>query len=636
MIYPYSENVANIDSKNLYYSYLALKDPVISQNLKTLQDALSGKISNEELNQKGKSISGLVNSVPLGVWQDMYSAYPTKIGKSEIKSYNDLFTYDNYGRNQTPSDILKQLAYISTGVGLNNSYSNTFANQVTQELQKRNDEEWEALVQNINSDEEAALVHADPNKQTFATKYLTTVNNLLSDFRDKNYTWTDKVTTYNGQNYAIPEWVQNPDAELTFNLDPLAQLLGAGTKERPLDFLERTSGALDKRDPWQVIESNLTQSRQDVEDYLSSDQEDKSFEATRTPYYDPHLWVRGGNPGEGGINYALRPGDDLKEMGGSLTMIPSASGDVYYVTSSRNGPQISVASGDSYVRSLDTAKNITPIVNYNTAQPAITNASVINADLAKQAKEVQESITNALVKSVYAGVASQTDRPEYTIENKIGEDLRIFQNAIAPITPITPIPQEYLYKKISEQLTQDQNFATKIDTIKKEEDAFGIEAQKKKDAEELERQKRLSQSQLDIQAQKNAEIEAKKLADAKFAEGERLRLANQFDYDSQIEAALRAAEGNSAFARKQRQNMDVNQKIADAEMLDKTKSTGGNPLGYAGGFAEKAIEKSAPTPQSLKIPSFARPPAPPITPVANSLTASSLLPSLEGLQFGGN
>jgi hypothetical protein len=635
MIYPNPENVTNIDSKNLYYSYLALKDPVISQNLKTLQDALSGKISKEELNQKGKSISGLVNSVPLGVWQDMYSASPTKIGKSEIKSYNDLWKYDNYGRNQTPSDILKQLAYTSTGVGLNNSYSNSFANQVTQELQKRNDEEWEALVQNIDSDEEAGLVHADPNKQTFATKYLGTVNNLLRDFQDKNYTRTDKVTTYNGQNYARPEWVKNPDAELKFNLDPLAQLLGAGTKERPLDFLERTSGALDKREPWQVIESNLTQSRHDVEDYLSSGQQDKSFEPTRTPYYDPYIWGSGGAGGK--VNYALKPNDvGETKFGGSLSMIPSTSGDVYYVTSSQNGPQISVASGDSNVRSLDTAKNITPIVNYNTAQSAITNASVINADLAKQAKEVQDIIANYLIKSVYAGVASQTDRPEYTIDNQVGSDLSVFQNDIAPITPLTPITQENLDKKMSEQLTLDENREEKISAAQREKDALAFEELKKRGAEEIDAIKKQSQNILDQQNKTNAEIEAKKLADAREAEASRLRASQQFDYDSQIEAALRAAEGNSNLGRKQLKNMEANQKLADAEMLDKTKFTGGNPLGYAGGFAEKALEQSAPTPQALKIPSFARPAPTPIAPVANSLNASSLLPKIEGLQFGGN
>jgi hypothetical protein len=599
---PNPDRVGNIDPKNLYYNYLALKTPIIQDTFGQISDLLNPKIAYD--GNRNSRINSLVNSIPLGLWQDLASATNwTTIESKPISGSNQLTASDNALLKKIVGTNTSNRAYAG---GSYQTYDDNFVNSFGREIVKTLSDKEKEFRSNPNLD------FTIEGTTSPASEFYGAIERANIGYTDNNILDTSE----------------------------LSNLLGAGTKERPLDFLTKEKYSGDTR--YGQAQERIPYGALAFGDILGGDRvlgydayTDKSFEPELTGGYTP---IEGGTLGGGAINYALKPNavGETKVGGGSLSMIPSASGDVYYVTSSQNGPQISVASGDSYIRSLDTAKNITPIVNYNTAQTAITNASVINADLAKQAKEVQELITNALVKSVYAGVASQTDRPEYTIENKIGEDLRIFQNAIAPITSLTPITQENLDKKVNQQLTQDQNFATKIDTIKKEEDAFDIEAQKKKDAEELERQKRLSQSQLDIQAQKNAEIEAKKLADAKAAESERLRLSNQFDYDSQIEAALRAAEGNSAFARKQRQNMDANQKIADAEMLDKTKSTGGNPLGYAGGFAEKAIEKSAPTPQSLKMPSFARPPAPPITPVANSLTASSLLPSLEGLQFGGN
>ena len=340
----------------------------------------------------------------------------------------------------------------------------------------------------------------------------------------------------------------------------------------------------------------------------------------------------------GGINYALKPNavGETKAVGGTTSVIPSTSGSTYFVSSSQNGPQISVANKDQYEKTLQTANNITPIVNYNTAQSAIANSPIINAGLANQAKQVQEIIANSLVKGIYAGVASQTDRPEYTIDNKIGDDLRVYQNDITPIAPLTPITQENIDKKISEKIERDENISDRVQKAQEEQDSLAFEFQKKQGAEELEAQKKQAQSQLDIQAQKNAEIEAKRLADAKAAEASRLRASQQFEYDSAIEAALRAAEGNSALARRQFSAYEDRQKTMDAEKLAQQRAKRGNPAGYAGGFAQKAIQPTPATPAAIKAPAMKSPQLPaPIVPPANEITSSFLPPKVDGLQFGG-
>jgi hypothetical protein len=295
---------------------------------------------------------------------------------------------------------------------------------------------------------------------------------------------------------------------------------------------------------------------------------------------------------------------------------------------------------------MSTAKNITPIVEYKTLPESITQygeatglnarllkeaggdpnnvvtgyiksdlASLLNPMLVKQAEDFQKSITAQLLGQIFDKTATQTEKPVYSFN----------ETGLTSTNPVTP--PEYP----SDGLEKLKESSTKF--ISAEEVA--AEKQKLEDTKN-------NQAILDAQAKTNAELETKRLADAKAAELSRLRGSQKFEYDAAIESALKAAEGNSSLARRQLSASDARQKVMDAESLNKTNERKGNPTTYAGGFAEKAIQKTMQTPADFKIPSFAKPRSAPIVPTANELapsnaiTPSSLLPKLDGLQFGGN
>jgi hypothetical protein len=329
---------------------------------------------------------------------------------------------------------------------------------------------------------------------------------------------------------------------------------------------------------------------------------------------------------------ALAPGQDV---GGTKTVITNDVGS-YFVESTQQGPKISVATQTGGTRTSDNATNITPIVNYNTSPSFITNSSIINQNLADQAKQVQELITGSLVRNIYSGMASQTTRPEYTIDNQIGPDLRVYQNDIKEITPLVPITQENIDKKVTQDLERQKYAYTKVLKEAERQGDLALEVQNKNAEEELEKQRKQNQWQLDKQTKTNAEIEAKRIADAKAAAEARLRASQQFEYDAAIEAALKAASGNNSLARRQFAAHESRQKTMDAERLAQMRAKRGNPTGYAGGFAEKAIQKTPAAPAAIKAPAMAKPQTPePIEP-ANKVTSSFLPPKVDGLQFGGN
>jgi hypothetical protein len=339
---------------------------------------------------------------------------------------------------------------------------------------------------------------------------------------------------------------------------------------------------------------------------------------------------------------ALNEGETL---GGTRQVITSPESNVtYFVDATQQGPKISAATDQ--VRSIETATNITPIVEYKTVPDqvpitgqatglqaklltntggdpnnvvtgysAIPFADSINSLLENQAKNFQQSITSQLLGQIFDKTATQTEKPVYSFN----------ETGLTSTNPVTP--PEYP----SDGLEKLKESSTKF--ISAEEVA--AEKQKLEDTKN-------NQAILDAQAKTNAELETKRLADAKAAELSRLRGSQKFEYDAAIESALKAAEGNSSLARRQLSASDARQKVMDAESLNKTNERKGNPTTYAGGFAEKAIQKTMQTPADFKIPSFAKPRSAPIVPTANELapsnaiTPSSLLPKLDGLQFGGN
>jgi hypothetical protein len=306
---------------------------------------------------------------------------------------------------------------------------------------------------------------------------------------------------------------------------------------------------------------------------------------------------------------ALAPG---QSVGGTKTAITNPVG-TYFVESTKQSPKISVATATGGTRTSDNATNITPIVNYKEAP--VGASPVINKLLVDNAKKFQESLTGQLVNAVYDGLATQTKRPEYSMT----------ETGITPIVPLNEItPAQYAQK------AQEESDAQKIVTEKY------LAEQAKEDARKSDAEKAKLQAELDKQAKLNAELEAKKLAEAKAAEAARFRSQQQFDYDSQIEAALRAAEGNSPLARRQFSAYEDRQKTMDAEKLAQQRAKRGNPAGYAGGFAQKAIQPTPATPAAIKAPAMTAPQTPvPIEPPANKLTSSFLPPKVDGLQFGG-
>lgn len=301
-----------------------------------------------------------------------------------------------------------------------------------------------------------------------------------------------------------------------------------------------------------------------------------------------------------------------QSVGGTKTAITNPTG-TYFVESTKQNPKISVATQTNGTRTSDNATNITPIVNYKTAQEGAPSA--INDLLVQNAKDFQKYLTGQLVNSVYDGLATQTKRPEYSMT----------ETGITPIVPINEITSAQYAQKAQEEADAEKIVTEKFLAEKAREDT------KKSDL-----QKQQAQAELDKQAKLNADLEAQKLADAKAAEAARFRSQQQFDYDAQIEAALRAAEGNSSLARRQVQAADERQRQMDAESLSQRGEKKGNPIGYSEGFAQQALQKTPTSPEGIKIPSFKKPINPEPVPTANQVSPSLLPPKINGLQFGGN
>jgi hypothetical protein len=200
---------------------------------------------------------------------------------------------------------------------------------------------------------------------------------------------------------------------------------------------------------------------------------------------------------------------------------------------------------------------------------------------------------------------------------------------VSIVTPEGFTPTD-LAKKNEEILQKEQE--EKV--VEKNND---LEKRKLEDEENRRRAEEANQREEENKQRAINNLEAKRLADEKAAELARLRSAQQFDYDSQIEAALRAAEGNSSLARRQFKENEDRQRTMDEESRAQRKPRRTNPNNYAEGFAEKAIESKAIRPASAKVPAMAPPPPPaPVAPLANVVDASFLPPKIDGLQFGGN
>jgi hypothetical protein len=328
------------------------------------------------------------------------------------------------------------------------------------------------------------------------------------------------------------------------------------------------------------------------------------------------------------IAKSLAPG---QSVGGTKTMVTNDTGS-YFVESTKGTPKISVATATGGTRTSDNATNITPIVNYTSA----TQTPIINNQLVDQAKKVQGLMSSALVNSVYSGQATQTTRPEVTItpitDYTPNGPSQILGTALQINTPLSPLSTNISTVPLErEQARYDRN----LEQEKKDKaaDLARLESEAKK-AQDL--KDAANKIKFDEQAKKTADLEAKRLADAKAAEEARFRSQQQFDYDSQIEAALRAAEGNSSLARRQFSAYEERQQTMDAEKLAQQRAKRGNPAGYAGGFAQKAIQPTPATPAAIKAPAMKAPQTPvPIEPPANKLTSSFLPPKVDGLQFGG-
>ena len=160
------------------------------------------------------------------------------------------------------------------------------------------------------------------------------------------------------------------------------------------------------------------------------------------------------------------------------------------------------------------------------------------------------------------------------------------------------------------------------------------EKQKQADKEEENRRIAAEKKLNSTEAQRLAE-EARKLEEEDRAAAERLRKAQQFEYDSAVDEARRRAYGNSAFAQKQIGEFDERQRAADEAELAEKQKIRTNPMGYAGGFADQAIQTKIPVakdPEGIANISPRRR-RPPIVP-ANATT--DLLPEISGLEFGGN
>jgi hypothetical protein len=582
MIYANPERVAKTDIKDLYYDYIALQSPFVQNTIEKIRTGLS----------KGQNVSALVNSLPKSLMLNAINA----------TQYNPNFQYtnDNYDRAIIDKKVLQNVFGAKTDTRNTGVGSGTITSK---------DNYFSSYGRRV------------------ADRILNQAKSETENFDYSGETWPLSSNVVAALDVARVDAVEGKD----LNWSGITNIIGQESADRPISSLfsrdqygKATSPAKSLGDIWLGLKDLF-------------DSNEILFQPDVVSSYTPNLAAASSNLAPA-VNYALKPNTvgETVAKGGTSSVIPSITGDTYFINSSLNGPQIGVADKEQALRTFETAKNITPIVNYNTAPSVFTNASIINQDLADQAKQVQELITGSLVKNIYSGMASQTTRPEYTINNELGPDFSVFQNDIKQITPLVPITTENIEKKVAQDLAQEKKLDTRVQQEKEKQDAAAFELQNKKAAEELESQKKQAQSQLDIQAQKNAEIEAKRLADAKAAEASRLRASQQFEYDSAIEAALRAAEGNNALARRQFADNESRQRAMDAESMAQQRAKKGNPAGYAGGFAEKAIQPTVATPAAIKAPAMKAPQTPaPIEPPANAVTYSFLPPKVDGLQFGG-
>jgi hypothetical protein len=302
-----------------------------------------------------------------------------------------------------------------------------------------------------------------------------------------------------------------------------------------------------------------------------------------------------------------------QQVGGTKTVITNPTG-TFFVESTKNSPKISVATQTAGTRTSTDATNITPIVNYKEAP--VGSPPIFNTLLVDNAKKFQEMLTGQLVGNIYNETATQTTRPEYSLDER----------GITPITPINPVTDAQIKEKAARDIEEEKfNNQKFVDYEKYQADL------------KMDEQKQIAKKKEDALIEETKRSEANALLEKQADEERRRRAQNQFDYDSQIEAALRAASGNSSLARRQFAANDARQRAMDAEELARRNAKKGNPSAYAGGFAEQAIQTKAETPQGIKIPAQMQPKPPaPVTPLANNVDASSLLPKIEGLQFGGN
>jgi hypothetical protein len=302
-----------------------------------------------------------------------------------------------------------------------------------------------------------------------------------------------------------------------------------------------------------------------------------------------------------------------QKVGGTKTVITNPTG-TSFVESTQNGPRISVATQTAGTRTSTDATNITPIVDYKEAPEG--SPPIFNQLLVDNAKKLQEMLTAQLLGNIYNGTSTQTTRPKYSLDEK----------GITAITPINPVTDEQIKEKaardIEEQKFNNQKF---------------VDYEKYKADLKMDEQKQIAKKKEEDLIYETKQSEANALREKQADEERRRRAQNQFDYDSQIEAALRAASGNSSLARRQFAANDARQRAMDAEELARRNAKKGNPSAYAGGFAEQAIQTKGKTPEGIKIPAQMQPKPPaPVTPLANNVDASSLLPKIDGLQFGGN
>jgi len=591
--------IQQLPTQSLLYNYIALQSDYVKPKLDYLQKLYSDQSSDPQaLKERGEKARSVLSTLPQGLVQDIISSNATYSDKESSVNNNNLlrdlftpttqkFTNDSGQGQQTQSGI--------------NQFGNLISHQITRTPNVG------AQLQQLKSG-----LSGYENQSKMADKSVYDAQTKL---------WANKAAA-SPQDKQLADYAKmvagKYDQELSYynnNAKKLNDLIGV-SESRPLDvlFSNQTTTSVDGKTTTSAPTISTNSVRGSLDQLIKLNNKD-TYGGQATTGFEPAISNYsnyGPSTPYGAVaSYALSPqGQGVLAGANTIQMKATPQGAIYNYSSPDGVP----------------TKAASPAIN-NQALPQNAIAPQITIEYQKTGKPIVDdflksaamSVGNTIVDKSLQEILNQTYDKNADHTYTLSADL--IKKTLIPevVTQYTP---EDLQKK------QDSFLADLQKTGEKEQAAKDLKA-----AEDLALKKKEADAKLaedELANKKSAdEAEAKRKAEA-------LALQNQLskqDYDSQIEAALRAAEGNTALAQKQIGAFDQAQREKDAAKQS-IKPVYRNPLGSASGFAEKAVATKIPAkiPEGVaNIPS--RKMKEPIVP-ANKTT--DLLPSINGIEFGGN